>query len=335
MLILATLALAQSAPAPQQGPMKTFGDWVVACDNVKRCEMTSLLPEGGDWADAGWQMAVTRDAGPAGGWTVELMGEDAPAGLTVHVEGAPAAGAAAMWRGTTFGGADALKLVAALANGKAVVVQDNAGKALARISLSGSSASLRFIDAEQGRAGTVTAVVAKGAKPASLVPAAAALPVIAAIRPAGTAAALSPALRNQLWTQSACAENYEDDSRPDMEGHALGGGATLVLVPCGAGAYNFSSVPYVVKAGKVEIAAFDSTPGWTEDGPPMLVNAGFDARTGELGSYAKGRGIGDCGSAETYVWDGTRFRLTEARAMGECRGSSNWLAVWRARAVAK
>lgn len=332
MLILATLALAQAAP--QQGPMKTFGDWVVACDNVKRCEMTSLQPEGGDWS--GWQMAVTRDAGPSGGWTVELMGEDAPAGLTVHVEGAPAASAAAVWRGTTFVGDEAFKLVAALANGKGVVVQDGAGKSLGRISLSGSSASLRFIDAEQGRAGTVSAVVAKGAKPASMAPAAPMLPVIASVRPAGIPAALPPALLEQLWTQSDCAVNYEGESRPDIERHALGGGATLVLVPCGAGAYNFSSVPYVVQAGKAQIAAFDSQPGWGgDDGPPILVNAGFDAKTGELGSYAKGRGIGDCGSAETYVWDGTRFRLTEARAMGECRGSSNWLAVWRARAVAK
>jgi hypothetical protein len=223
-----------------------------------------------------------------------------------------------------------------MANGKAVVVRDGAGKVLGRISLTGSSASLRFIDAEQGRVGTVSAVVAKGAKPASAVPAAASLPVIASIRSAGTPAMLSAALLSQLWTQSDCAENYEGESRPAVERHALGGGATLILVPCGAGAYNFSTVPYVVKAGKAQIAAFDSTPGWGgDDGPPMLVNAGFDTKTGELGSYAKGRGIGDCGSAETYVWDGTRFRLTEARAMGECRGSSNWLTVWRARAVAK
>ena len=107
-----------------------------------------------------------------------------------------------------------------------------------------------------------------------------------------------------------------------------------MLIPCGAGAYNYSSVPYVVTGGKAVLAAFDAVPGWGgEGGPPMLVNAGFDAKTGELGSYAKGRGIGDCGSAETYVWDGTRFRLTEARAMGECRGSINWLTVWRAKAV--
>lgn len=336
MLILSLLALAQassSVSGPQQGPMKTFGDWVVACDNVKQCEMTSLQPEGGDWSDAGWQMAVARGAGPAGGWTVELMGEDAPAGLTVQVEGAPAASAAAVWRGASFGGGEALTLVEALASGKAVVVRDGTGKSLGRISLSGSSASLRFIDAEQGRAGTVSAAVAKGAKPASAVPAAPPVPTIASIRAAGTAAPLSAALLEQLWTGSGCAENYAGDSRPDIDRHALGNGATLVLLPCGAGAYNFSSVPYVVKGGKAQVAAFDSAPGFTGDEPPMLVNAEFDAKEGALSSYAKGRGIGDCGSAESYVWDGSRFRLVEVRAMGECRGSINWLTIWRAKAV--
>ncbi len=331
MLILAMLALAQVAP--QQGPMKTFGDWGVACDNVKRCEMTSLMPEGGDWSDNGWQMSVTREAGPTGGWTVELIGEETRAGLTVHVEGAPAASAAAVWRGDSFSGGEALSLVTALANGKAVIVRDGAGKVLGRVSLAGSSASLRFIDAEQGRAGTVSAAVAKGAKPASAVPAAPALPVVASIRATGTPAALSSAQLDQLWTQSDCAESYETESQPEVGRHALGGGATLVLVPCGAGAYNFSSVPYVIKAGKAQIAAFDSQPGWTGDGPPMLVNAGFDARTGELGSYAKGRGIGDCGSSETYVWEGYWFRLSLSGVMGVCRGSINWLTVWRARAV--
>ncbi|RYY32195.1 MAG: DUF1176 domain-containing protein, partial [Sphingomonadales bacterium] len=269
MLILATLALAQAAP--QQGPMKNFGDWVVACDNVKRCEMTSLLPEGGDWSDDGWQMAVSRDAGPGGPWTVELDGDGPASGVRLYVEGAPTASAAAVWRGTRFTGGDALAIVGAMANGKAAVVRDGAGKQIGRISLSGTSASLRFIDAEQGRAGTVSAAVATGTKPASAVPAAPPLPVIVSVRATGTSAALSDALLDQLWTQSDCAENYEDGNRPGVDRHALGGGATLVLIPCGAGAYNFSSVPYIVTAGQARVAAFDSAPGWTGDGPPMLV----------------------------------------------------------------
>ena len=47
----------------------------------------------------------------------------------------------------------------------------------------------------------------------------------------------------------------------------------------------------------------------------------------------KGRGLGDCGTRRTYVWDGARFRLTFQAQMDECRGSIDWIPTWRARAV--
>ncbi|NWM54888.1 DUF1176 domain-containing protein, partial [Escherichia coli] len=90
--------------------------------------------------------------------------------------------------------ADSARLAAAMANGKQLILADASGKLVARISLAGSSAALRHIDADQGRAGTVTAVVATGAKAVSTVPGAAGPPRIAALRPAGAAAALPPAL---------------------------------------------------------------------------------------------------------------------------------------------
>jgi hypothetical protein len=209
---------------------------------------------------------------------------------------------------------------------------------VALASLKGSSAALRFIDAQQGRAGTVTAAVAKGAKPAGAVPAAPAIPRVASVRPAGTAAAFTPAMRRALDKSSECGSAYEGGTGdpPAAETHALGGGQTLVLLPCGNGAYNYSTRPYIlVPGGKPVAARFDSPPGMVPEGGPELVNARFDAKTGRLDSYSKARGLGDCGSAETYVWDGAVFRLVEARAMPECRGSVNWLTIWRAEAVAR
>ncbi|WP_163597331.1 DUF1176 domain-containing protein, partial [Klebsiella pneumoniae] len=89
--------------------------------------------------------------------------------------------------------------------------------------------------------GTVTAVVATGAKAVSTVPGAAGPPRIAALRPAGAAAALPPALRASLEQQGGCNDWYEGtESRPETQVHALGGGKTLVLIPCGAGAYNYN-----------------------------------------------------------------------------------------------
>lgn len=112
MLTFALLFVAQAAP--QQGPIKPFADRLVACDNVKRCEMTSLLPEqGGPTAEAP-QMSIVREPGPAGGWTVELMPAAVASGLRLAIEGAPAA------------------IVAAIIGGKAAIVTDPAGKASGR-----------------------------------------------------------------------------------------------------------------------------------------------------------------------------------------------------------
>src|SRR3546814_3600814 len=75
---------------------------------------------------------------------------------------------------------------------------------------------------------------------------------------------------------------------------------------------------------------------WSSDvcssdlGYPMLVNYGWDAARSTPSSYTRGRGLGDCGGAETYVWDGSQFRLVEARSMGECRGAMKWITTWRA-----
>lgn len=42
---------------------------------------------------------------------------------------------------------------------------------------------------------------------------------------------------------------------------------------------------------------------------------------GTLTTYAKGRGIGNCGTAERFVWDRTMYRLIKWREMNCCRGS--------------
>lgn len=324
------LALLLAAPAAQADPEKLYGDWVVACDNLHGCEMTSLYP--GDQAlpgeDTAWDasMSLIREAGPAGDFTVEVSAGTRLGGrATLQIDGVAIATVAAKDDTATFSGTDAAKIAAAMPNGKALALVGSDGKVAARISLAGSSASLRHIDADQGRAGTVTAVVARGARPASAVPPARAPEKVFAVRPSGAAASVSGAMRAAMEKQSECGGLYDGaEVVPEVETHALGGGKTLALLPCGAGAYNYSSVAFIVAGGKAVPADLDGGDG-------MLVNAG--SGNGLLTSYAKGRGVGDCGNAETYVWDGKRFRMTEARSMGECRGSNNWLTTYRATPV--
>ena len=337
-----TLAfLAALAAGPQVGPIKAFGDWVVACDNVHACEMTSLMPGDGMTSEGDEYSAVSlslaRRAGPAAMFDAEFQFSVPKVTFArVQVDGRIIASGAVRNDQLRFTGADATRIVDALVKGKRLTIGDSADTLIGIVSLQGSTAALRFIDAEQGRADTVSAAVARGRKPATAAAAAPAVPVIPSVRPGGKPAAIGASLVKTMGAESDCASEF-GEAPPKVEGHALGGGRTLALLPCGAGAYNFLTVPFVVIGGKPVLAQFDVAPGMTasEAKMPMLVNAEWDPKTGRLSSYSKGRGLGDCGSAEDYVWDGTRFRLVEARQMIECRGSVNWLTIWRANAAAQ
>lgn len=323
------IAFAAAAAVPQPGKLMLFKDWTVACDNVRACSASMLQPEDADYNDHPLRALIERAADADAPAVLTLIFDPLPkAPVTVRIDGKPIATVtvpASSEVEITLTSA----MIAALANGTTLSAGD--GKASLAGSLAGLSATLRYIDAEQKRAGTVTALIAKG--PGKAVPPPPLAPVVPRVLAAASiratlpgAAALAPFIR-----KFECDSDGPPTEMSKPEAHALGGGATLVLQPCGAGAYNFSSLPLVVRGKTVALAAFDRASGWGEgDDSPMLVNAGWDDKTGTLSSYAKGRGIGDCGVSQQWVWDGARFRLTEQTEMGECRGSIDWLRTWTA-----
>jgi hypothetical protein len=238
-------------------------------------------------------------------------------------------------------GADARKAMTAIIGGRVLKFVGMDGTAIAQISLSGTSASLRYFDAVQKRAGTAAAMVAKGKKtyrPPVFAMQGIALPKL---MPAGNIPDASDLVA--LAEKSPCKdERYgpsEDQAFPLATPN--GGDTALVLVACGAGAYNFSSAAYIGSRKSPDSewqfvsAQFDYSPGWTnlQGELPVLVNAYWDEEKNTLSSYAKGRGLGDCGSAEDYIWDGTSFRLIRASTMPECRGSWEWITTYRADVV--
>lgn len=303
--------LRDTGALPRPGKVKVFGDWAVGCDNTRRCELRSLAAE--NEPPGGVTVAIAREAGPAGRLDVKVEGDDDT--LATSVDGQPARTTA--------------EIVAAMAKGR-VLAARAAGKAAATVSLRGVSAALRYTDAVQGRAGTATALVAKGLKPASAVPAPAPAPTIVALVPGGTPATVTPEQLAAMRRAAACEEGQRD--APEL--HALGGGRTLVLLPCSAGAYNLSQALFVLDGKGFAPAQADAPVGFTgeEKMPvPAVVNGRWDK--GVLTSYAKGRGLGDCGVAQELVWDGTRLRLSEQREMGECRGNIDYITTWRADVV--
>ena len=340
-MMLAALLAAAAAAAPQPAEVRTFQDWTVACDNGLACEAVALLPENeegnGDWAE--WiTLLVRRGARPADRPELVVLGlERDPAALV-----ADGRNLAARFVGTDDGHvvqADESMLIDALRTARVLELRDANGGSLGRVSLAGASAAMLYMDEKQRRLGTVTALVRRGPRPASAVPAPPALPRISiAPAPADRPLTIDNATVERFRRQYDCDDS--DTRGPEaVETEQIAAGTTLVLIPCFSGAYNFSSVPLIAqrRGGRVvtEVAPFDSQTGMTADGPPTLVNASWDPETRRLHEYSKGRGLGDCGTRSQYAWDGTRFRLVQQEEMEECRGSLYWVTTWRAETVGR
>ncbi|WP_162843467.1 DUF1176 domain-containing protein [Parasphingopyxis lamellibrachiae] len=330
------LAAAIATPDPTIGQERNFGDWAVGCDNGWTCEALSLAAE--DWSIGDGISLTVRRAGGADGYNrvgLRAMEEIEGDRIALQIDGGQVA-IAERSEGDElfhFDPAIAQNLLYRIAQGQTAELFDEAGASLGAVSLNGSRAALLYIEDIQGRAGTVTASAMVGDEPASTIPEPPAIPTIAAMpvaaRAEDTAGGLSESERAALRPAVEC--DYGDEDPLSNRAVVLSDTADLVLISCSRGAYNFSDIAFVRQNGTLTPARFDHVFSWGEDRKmPFLVNTYWDPEEGTLSTYAKGRGLGDCGTAESFVWDGEMFRLTERREMNNCRGSIHWITVYRA-----
>ena len=332
----ALLAVAAHAVAP--GKIMTFKDWAAGCDNGLDCQAASLMVE--EPTDDPLSIVMTRPTGANAPLNIDLSGFTAKADrYRVVIDGRIVRTGTMKVGSTTVKvvGSDAAKLARFMAKGRALRIVDGAGADLGAVSLSGAAAALRYFDEQQGRAGSRGAVIATGPK----MPMAkrAVLPVISAKKITPTNILPDTSALIALSENSPCAARRFGSTEDTAYSLGMGqnGPQALVFLNCGSGAYNFSTGVYVgqrngAEKWTFEPAKFDYAASGSAEGSiiPVLVNAYWNAGTQTISSYAKGRGLGDCGSSETYVWDGSMFRLTRATAMTECRGSLDWIPTWRA-----
>lgn len=339
LLLLAALSFTPEAAAEiTLGEQKFSRDWAVACDNTLSCETVALGPESDPFEDR-LSLVVARNSGN-GSVTVSVIAEASTSDryrLFVDRRLLDSGNMAAAGDGTVkLEGARALKVARALARGRQLRLEDDKGALLGQASLSGSAAALRHIDTVQNRIGTPQALVAtgRGAKRAKSSP----VPQIMAKRIGAEDSIPEAGTMIRLAEISGCAEQRfetSEDSAYSLGRHD-GVARALVLVACSSGAYNMSSVAYVASqtadgSWSFEAARFDLAPvPADETGGHYLVNASWSQEKQQLSSFSKGRGLGDCGSSESYVWDGNMFRLVEAFGMEQCRGSLDWLQLWHA-----
>lgn len=330
-------------PVPQPGEILTFRDWSAGCDNEGNCEAISLLPDegGAGFDDWGGPISIVRTAGRDDIFRIRVLVESKGLDryrMSVDGELVDTGPIVAGDYPIEIVGEDAKKVAAAIISGKRLIVQGPGDENITRISLAGSSAALRYIDQKQDRAHTGTALVARGSRPFQ--PSIPEIPVITLDQWEHATLIPETSALVALAEDSRCKDDryglVEDQAYPlGRRGDLF---RALVLISCGSGAYNFSSAPYIGEYRKdssegwtFKPAQFDRQPTWGGEGSqPLVVNAGWNEQEQTLSSYGKGRGIGDCGSAENYVWDGERFRLIDASAMHECRGAYQWITVWRA-----
>lgn len=349
-LLSLTVAFAALPAGEASAQFKDIRDWFVACDNGRVCSAFALTD-----AALGSYLRIDRDAAPDAPPRVTLvvaaengkpfeMAFDDPA-ATGLPKGPFTATAEDQIKIEIKEPAAVESVLAALRKASKIRIAytDAANKkpderVIAEISLSGAAGAMLWIDEQQRRLDTKTALVRRGDKPASAVPAPPSLPVVKGAQPGKGALPKKFPAAVLAKAKTACGKD-EDPGEPS-EANRLSGNTVLYWFSCRSisGAYNMASAIMIAPADKPDAARLVQLPYPSSPASPdesdmhIVVNGGLDEKTLTLSMFNKGRGIGDCGSAAEWVWDGAAFRLTRYDVMSKCGGVSleDWPAIYRA-----
>jgi hypothetical protein len=333
-------ALAHASEQPQ-----TIKRWSVGCNNVRVCTAVGFAPgEDGFSANAYLTRGAKASDGPKLIFSGYLMdGQPKRQAVQISIDGQVLSG----FRSFEVAGTqdEPWEIVLTQAESSSLLARMRSGSvlrlgALGEISLEGLSGALRFMDDRQKRAGTVTALVAVGNAPASQVPAPPVLPTVkaaAAISQKGLPTRIPKGLLGHPAVKACEWPGVLSDMKPVSA--RLGPDQLLWEVPCDAGAYNLISLYMLGNAAGTRFvpAVIEGNTGWENQSVPsaQLVNASYDPGTRQLSAFNKGRGLGDCGSSEAWMWDGRRFARLDETVMGECEGvtSEHWINIFHAQAA--
>lgn len=346
--VIGLAALAAAASLPAKPVYREVRDFVVACDNLRTC-VARWAPEDGD---AGFDayLEISRDGRADGRLRIALseMEGGRPDGRSLRLDGKPI-GRDLAWRfdpeaaATVTEGEGALALSRRLSEGGRLTYAT--GRETRTVTLSGLKAALLAIDEAQGRLGTVGAFVRVGAAASATVPTPPPLPVLTARR-ADPALTVPPgfAARVRQAQAKVLVRNDCDEERKDADvAWPLNPGEVLVGLGCMMHAYQSSMLllraprdaPEKARLVVMPLAAGDLPPGPEDHG--RYVEGEWNPETATFFEAAKGRGLGDCGSSTSWVFDGAEFQLAEAHRMNRCSGGppGDWPTVYRSKVVVR
>jgi hypothetical protein len=322
--------------AVQAAPQKSYKDWLLSCDNLKSCTAMSLFPEN---LDSNYtSMTIHRDAGVNDNlrFIIDFPKDKKLSRITTDDD-------AILYINKSRGPEGEIIISDRMAYGylykafrnwsmfKLYAAGQANGKPEAIVSLDGLMATLIAMDEAQGRIGTVTALAKSGPKSWETIPQPPQMLIVYRYRGARTAPAneaFVKAMKKQLRVMAPdCFSSGSNQG--DIEAYALDTRQTLVILGCGAGAYNSNEQIYTVTNGDPKTTV-PLIPEGVEKDDDIFINTSFDPATLSLHHHYKGRGIGDCGESREWVYNGKSFRLVAATEMAECRGRVDWPVTFRA-----
>ena len=340
-----SLAMPCQAAIPKAAPSvsKTFEGWTATCDNLLNCVAIGSSDDG----DGLFYVRVALGASdPSPKIKVVLAASDpiagAPRAFQLTVTGKTAKTSDALSVAATKDDPDGAALAGDIPDAgfltrfaTADTLDYAAGTLKGRLPSKGLNAALRFVDERQGRVGTASALVARGAAP--FVPQ---TPVpVPLVQPAGivASAVASPTPSRALLDMAKPACDPEVvEAHSETAAWSLGSDRRLVAVPCVESPDNVSVALFTTDAkGEQPRPAMLEEPPRQGDAEAenVVVNYEFDPKTLTLTSLDKGRGLGDCGASRTWVWTGEIFALLTAAALDACPGAlpEDWPPVFEAR----
>lgn len=321
--VLALIACSTSAIAAERGVSFEHKDWEVACDNTLTCRVAGYANEEGK----GGSILLTRKAGPNTAITGEVVliedeSEVTPPQpkLTLWINGKSAGALMAKAEDKWQLSDDQVRAVIGAVKGSGEVVFKG-GPAPFVLSNDGAYAVLLKMDDAQGRIGTPGALTKKGDKPESGVAPALPAPIIQAaavsqdnprsLTPTELAA-IKPKLLATLKGDNECEKlQSPQGGESDLEGDEptvtpLDASHVLISSLCWRAAYNEGYGYWVTDSKMTET-------------PVLVTDSGTDYSDGTIELGQKGRGIADCMSTASWVWDGTAFRQSHIANTGMCR----------------
>lgn len=352
--MLSFLAMAFGLAASAPGELKVHQNWIVGCDSISlSCHATSLWPEAGTdemaeavaFPDTNLHMSIRRLGGVHGEVRICFLPNPYPdpgyavdpsAVRSLTVRGArneaiatlrlSEADVQALSAPAGLSADLSIRIARMLGDGDILEVTGADGENIANISLRGVREAMRHMDIAQHRIGNVTALVERGDAPAYRVPLRTPYPRLV-VPPLSPLPPVQP--KKSVWDRLI--EHGKCDGtrspRPETESIRLDADTTLLLVISACAAYNNQGYVYAVaNDGTVQPAILRIEQGGAPLEQPIV---GVWWEEGRLHSFGRGHPLAVCGDHQVFAWDGREFALVEYEAMGACRGSTDYITLFR------